>query len=247
MEKKMRTEKLIALEIMDELVWRKNHSAKNNIEIPLPVYFYIKKYGREPYENLNEIAKMYGDNEMMLYQTVSLGEKGLLASFKMELEKQKKLGKEFEGFIHIELDDELDDKEYRQLFRFLQNNSFKYHFLFSMEEELDTERMQRLLEQFFFIRVKSGQDYSVEEQLKIIDDTLNKLGKRMSDSERDCIEEKLNNHEWDTVDNVKQRLMSVVQNCIYNRGINGENVAADDIIAGFEKLEKKARQTIGFY
>jgi len=235
------------LDMKYELSWRKQKCEEEGMTIPQPVYLYIRKYGRDAYTDIEEFAALYGDRQWIEFNTISINEKNLLTTFKTELEKNRKLGKEFEGFVSVKLDDSIEEKDLRTFFSYLQSRS-GFHFIFTADSCQDVEYLKNILEQYFYIRIKSGQCYSVEEQWDIICKSLTEAGITTTTDDMECMLKKLEDHEWNEDTQVNQRLTCIVKNCIFNCCLLKKEITIDDLIKEFDKLScQKERHSIGFY
>lgn len=232
------------INIIDELKWHEALPENEREKLPLPTYFYISRYGRKPYENIEEIANQYSKSCAIEFRTGNVADGKLINGFLIELEKHKKMGKSFDGFVHIELDDLSEDSEYNNFFKFLKTKEGELRYLFSMDESSENNHVRELLEQFFFIRVKQGESYDIEEQMEIVESAVSKFAGISDQTVIDRIKECLGKYLWNSKDNVKNKIEGLVQNGMYNCILEGMNLSR--IVEEFEKNKPKEKIPFGF-
>lgn len=233
------------ISILDELKLIKATSG-NKETLPLPVYLFIRKYGREPYEKIEDIATYYGDEETLYFNVSSVADKSLINAFQVEIERKKKLGRDFTGFVHIELSDYIEEKAYKQFFRYLEERKAIYHFLFSIDNECNKDYIIDLLEQFFFIRIKESEGYNIAEQMQIVKSIVALQKIKVSRAFYSEIETRLEKHSWGLNENVKKRIECITNNGIYNCTISRKRFDENMLLKEFDRLNKSTSFKMGF-
>lgn len=207
----------IANPILQELHKIRNIESREGIKIPLPQFFYVQKYGRRIQDQVQEILRAVGRKEWFLFKTEdSFPETGLRRNFVTELEKHAGIGKEFEGCVFIELTKEtLLREEFTEFLEYLKERESKLYYMFIIRRPKDAVSVQKWIEQYFFVRTVCAEDYSVEEQLTMVEDICEEYGFHIDPKAKTLLINGLKSKEWKEDDYVDYRLRNEVCTIIY--------------------------------
>lgn len=219
--------------------------------LPTPTYLYVKHFGRDIEDCMEEITSLMGESEFFVFKTSRIQKtESILRSFLMELEKHAALGKEFKGCVLVELSAEIEPEELNDFLEYaVKQEQLKY--LFTTKENV--EEMQELLEQHFFVRVVKGLAYSCEEQLEILDEAFQKYHFAADEEAMDLFRKTFSEKEWQENDMVMNRIQNIAKNLVYEKMLSDENnnrcILKEDAQEAVKKLTKETqkRNVIGFY
>jgi len=223
----------------------------NKLFLPTPTYLYVKHFGRDIEDSMEEITTLMGETEHFVFKTGRIQKtESLLRSFLMELEKHAFLGKEYAGCVLVELAPETEQEELVDFLDYAQNSK-EIKFLFTTKER--EEEMQELLEQYFFVRVVKGQAYSCEEQLNILEDAFTDYHFTLEPEAREMFKNAFAEKEWQENDMVMNRIQNIAKNLVYEKmleeGNGGCSISKEDAEAAVKKFSKEVqkRNVIGFF
>lgn len=218
--------------MIKEITGIKGLESKAGINVPMPKFIYIEKYGRRPEEQMEDILSAFGKKEWFLYQTdVRFHEGGILENFIMELKKHAKIGKPYEEFVLIELSDTIHmDEGFKNFLAYLKMEEPRMNFMFVMKQSKNTVQVQQCMEQYFFVKTICAEKYSVWEQLESIRDTCNRYGFEISEDAERIFRDSLEKKEWEAEENVICILNNKVCGMIYDAAVS--NSESKQIVTG---------------
>lgn len=239
--------------MVSEIKRAKDLEYKTGIRLPQPFFFYVERYGRKLEENMEEILPMIGKKEWFLFKAdYRIKEVEILQKFKIELEKNAKLGKEYSECILIELpEDVLWDKEMNEFLNYLKDLEGKINFFFTTKQGKNTDDIQEYIEQYFFIRKIYAAKYTKQEQMKKIQEICNEYNVEISKEAEDIFLKGLERKQWNEQDQVMLKIKNCIYSEIYELLLNQElpqilmKEMAEDIIKKLQPVTKKIH-TIGF-
>lgn len=223
----------------------------NQLFLPTPTYLYVKHFGRDIENCMEEITALMGETEYFVFKTGRIQKtESLLRCFLMELEKHSLLGKEYAGCVLVELAPETETEELVDFLDYAENSK-QIKFLFSTKER--EEEMQELLERHFFVRVVKGQAYSCEEQLGVLEDAFEDYRFKLEPEAKEIFKSALEEKEWQENDMVMNRIQNIAKNLVYEKMLEEGNhicsISKEDAEAAVKKFPKETqkRNIIGFY
>lgn len=238
--------------MIKEITGIRELESKAGINVPMPKFIYIEKYGRRPEEQMQEILSAFGKKEWFLYQTdIRFHEGGILENFIVELKKRAKIGKAYEEYVLIELSDMIHmDEEFKGFLAYLKTQEPGMNFMFVMKQSRNTVQIQQCIEQYFFVKTIYAEKYSVEEQLESIRGICNRYRFEISEEAERIFFDSLEKKEWEAEENVICILNNKVCGMIYDAAVS--NLENKQIITGemasrmISKLEKQKERKIKF-
>ena len=203
--------------ILQELNQIRDIESGVGIKVPLPKFFYVQRYGRKAQDQMKEIFRVLGGKEWFLFKTENnFPEAGLRRNFVTELGKHAGIGKEFEGCVLIEVSkDTLLREEFTEFLEFLKEQEDKLYYMFTTKKSKDAVSIQKCIEQYFFVRTVYAEDYSVEEQLAMIEDICGEYGFDVIAKTKTLLMNGLKSKEWKEDDYVDCRIRNEVSAIIY--------------------------------
>ena len=249
--------------MINEMKMLKMLEEKNGVKMPLPNFFYVKRYGRSAQEQMVELLAGIGKREWFLFKTDIRNKEGsLIDVFSMELEKYAKLGKTYDECVLIDISDDIDIEEgFEEFITYLKTLEDKIYFLFTMKQSKNTAFVQECMEQYFFIRKIEAKVYSVEEQLETVKSICEDYRYTIVPEAERMLREALEKKKWKAEEQVLCKLKNVVRSMVYEGmmeagfldGGTVEAVAAGSFTPKMaEKMlskiepENKKRAVIGF-
>lgn len=214
----------ITSSVLQELNLIRDIESREGISMPLPKFFYVQRYGRKVQDQMQEILRAVDRKEWFLFRTKDdFQEAGLCRNFKTELSKYAATGKEFEGCILIELSkDTLLSEGFTEFMEFLKEQENRLYYIFTTRKFKDAVSIQKCIEQYFFIRTVNAGDYSVEEQLAMIQEICEKCGFGMDTKAHSLLINGLRSKEWREDDYVIRRLQNEIYTVIYETALEGK-------------------------
>ena len=206
-------------EIIKEIRLMKNLIGAN--DIPRPTYMYIQAYGKDIRTDMEELAGEMGYRQYVVFDrmTGSQGKK-CVEAYNMLMEKKKPLGQSYEGCALIDFTgmDDLEDIADFISYLSLQGDTGTY--IFTMSETRNTDSIQDVLEQYFFVRKIVAAEYSLDEQCDVVEEELRKYVSlnaniQMEKGVRSALMAQLAKCKWKTSDMVKLRLKNIVSKAVY--------------------------------
>ena len=232
---------------IEQLVGRRQNS---NAYIPMPTYLYVEHYGRNIEDNMKEITTLFGEKDFFIFKTSRIQKlESLVRSFQMKLEKHAALGKEFSGCVLVELSEEMEQEELPDFLEFVARQE-DLRCLFTIKD--NSEEIQELLEQYFFVRVVEGQKYNCTEQLEILNQVFAEAEFIADIGAMKVFEKFFAKKEWQEGDMVQNRIQNIAKNLVYEKLMQEEVpekcISQEDAENVVKKLlkESQKRTVIGF-
>ena len=241
--------------IVNEIKQIRNLERSEAVNIPLPHFCYLQRFGRRIEEQMPEILAWMGKKKWFLFQTNSAFRKeGLLRSLLLELEKHTEPGREYHECVVIEIEEDFCSQEDWTLFlEYLQSREEQFYFLFTMKQSRNTVLIQQRMESYFFLRTIEAEPYGVEEQLDIVRNSCSSCGFTLEDEDVADLYEELERRKWKEKEWVARKLKTAVGHSLYRIAMEGEGIGKDisqEIVTGvIEYLDKfpVKEKAIGFY
>ncbi len=204
--------------------------------VPRPTYLFVEKYGRTMEPVLQETAEAFGKKKYVVLRNEKEGkEKSLLDRLHVETQKRSDVGKQFDGFVLVELSGEEAAKERVSLYEYIKKNSSKIACMFTVKDEETAEMLQKEMEQYFpFVRAAFEECYSPEEQKEILMTALEQGGAALTKGAGNQVAEMFGEVGWKTTDHVENKLRNLANNLVYEQIMKGD---AQGLISG-EELQK---------
>lgn len=223
------------------------------IKIPKPIFFYVERYGRKLEDEMEDILPMLGKKEWFFFKAdCRFKEGGLLHNFIIELEKNAKLGKDYDECILIELTEDIHcNEEFEEFLTYLKSLEGKITFLFTLKQGKNTVFIQECMEQYFFMRKICAQEYSKQEQWEKIQEICQEFETAISKEAEEIFLKDLEEREWKEQEQVMLRLKNSICSQIYELLLMEEQPKviskemAENILKRLEPVMKKTH-TIGF-
>lgn len=237
--------------VLNELMQVKECEDSKKIKLPRATYFFVRKYGRSMAEEMPEIARVNGNGDWFSFLTE--GKKKdvtMLGRFQLELDKRADLGKLFRGAVLVELTGEEEEKELSELLGYIKQNTRQFDCVFTTNALDKAEELKKQLEQYFFVREISGQQYDSEEQKGLFLKVLKDYGfetEHLVEEVKELFEE----IQWEEADMVQNRIENLARNLVYDKMLNPEELPyvsveeVKNLTAELKKEPEKKRQ-IGF-
>ena len=241
--------------IVNEIKRIRNMEQSEAVNIPLPHFCYIQRFGRKIDEQMPEILALTGKKKWFRFQTNPAFRKGgLLRSLLLDLEKHAEPGREYHECVVIEIEEGFCGQEDCTLFlEYLQSREEQFYFLFTMKQNENMISIQQRMEPYFFLRTIEAEPYPVEEQLELVRNDCSRCGFTLEDADVTTLYQKLDQRKWKEKEWVARKLKTAVNHSLYRIAMEGEGIGKDfsqEIVAGvIEYLDKLPRKekTIGFY
>ncbi len=242
-----------AYSIVNEISRIRRIEQSEGVDIPLPHFCYIRRFGRKIEEQMPEILALTGKKKWFLFQTGQAYRKeGLLHSLLSELEKHSETGREYRECVVIEVEEEICGQgEWTAFLEYLQSRENQFYFLFTMKQTPNMAFVQQEMEQYFFLRMIEAEAYTADEQLNIIREHCKKCGFTPDHADVNALYDELHRKNWKENEGVARKLQNAVYHSLYRIAIeeNLEKDMSQVIIAGvLEYLERIPRKekVIGF-
>lgn len=239
--------------IVNEISRIRRIEQSEEVNIPLPHFCYIQRFGRKIEEQMPEILALIGKKKWFLFQTgQSYRKEGLLHSLLLELEKHSETGREYQECVVIEIEEEIcRQEEWKAFLEYLQSRENQFYFLFTMKQTRNMAFVQQGMEQYFFLRMIEAEAYKTDEQLNIIREHCKKCGFTLDNADTNALYDELDGKKWKENEWVARKLQNAVYQSLYRIAIE-ESIEKDmsqEIITGvLEYLERIPRKekVIGF-
>ena len=223
------------------------------INIPVPSYLFVQRYGREIDGDMKEIAALFGQKEWFAFSAGNMkNEEKLLTGFKMALERHSGVGKEYIGSILVEFSGKETEKEMEELLEYIDSQKHRLHCIYTVKATEWEEDIREQLENYGFVRVVQGEVYDAYEQIEIFEDTLKEYQFQMEEEAEHYIAEFFRKQKWQETDAVRVRIQNMAKEIVYNKLMEGENgknrVRKEEVERIFRSLQtsKAAKRQIGF-
>lgn len=186
--------------------------------IPVPSYLFVQRYGREIQDEMEEIAALLGQKEWFCFECGTVkSDENLLNAFKIALERNSGIGKEYAGSVLIEFTGNEEEKEIEKLLDYIEGQKHRLHCIYTVKSSDDVKEMKEKLENYGFVRVVQGEEYGASEQIEIFRETLKTYQYRLEEDAKDYIEEFFEKQRWQEEDVVKVRIQNMAKEIVYNK------------------------------
>lgn len=215
--------------IVNEINQIRNMEQSEAVNIPLPHFCYIQRFGRKIEEQMPEILALIGKKKWFLFQTNPVYRKErLLCSLLLELEKHTEPGKEYHECVIIEIEDDFcGQDEWQGFLEYLQSRENQFYFIFTMKQTRNIRSILQGIEQYFFLRTIEAEPYKVEEQLDMIRNHSRKCGVVLDGADINTLYEELAGKKWKENEWVARKLETAVYHSLYQIAIEEQSMGKD--------------------
>lgn len=188
------------------------------INIPIPSYIFVQRYGREIGEDIKAITELFGRKAWFSFDSSNIKkEEKLLTAFQMELGRHSGIGKEYAGCILVELSGKETESDLEELFGYIDTHQHRLQCIYTVKETEGVSDIKKQLENFGFVRVIEGEEYDTFEQMEIFQDTLKTYQFHLEEEAKGYIEEFFENQKWKETDMVKIRIQNMAKEIVYKK------------------------------
>lgn len=214
--------------IVNEISRIRSMEQSEAVNIPLPHFCYVQRFGRKIEEQMPEILTLIGKKKWFLFQTGQAYRKdGLLPGLLLELGKHAEPGREYHECVVIEIEEDFCRQgEWTDFLEYLQSRENQFFFLFTMKQTRNIVFVQQWLEQYFFLRMIEAEPYKTEEQLDIIQKQCKKCGFTLDNTDINTLHEELVGRKWKENEWVVRKLQTAVYHSLYRMAVE-ENAGKD--------------------
>ena len=230
--------------ILAELNIWKNYETKTNKKQLRPYYLFVQKYGRTLVTDIQQIAEGFGKNRFFCFKRGNASDKGSLTEcFRIELEKNAELGKEFNGLVLILLNGSEEEKERIELYQYITDRAAELSCVFMTQSEITGEVLKQEMEQYLpLVRMKTGESYDLEEQLEVFTNTLWENGAGLTSEASEYARQVLSDVEWNETDHVENRIRNIAYNLVYEQILEGkglQRISVRELEQSMKPLQKE--------
>lgn len=235
---------------LEELKRVLEFESKTNGKIPKPNYLYVANYGRSAKEYANQFMAFSGKKSFFYYKPRYIADKPIEDSFDNEINRNKPIGKDYDGVIIINLSSLESDISMDKFIGYLKDYYNNNYIVFEINDAEDAENVRRKIGKHLFVRIIEAPKYSKEEMLSIIKKVVNDYNTSIPGM---AIKYLLNwaiTRTWEKNEDVETKLVSVTKDLLYEIGVsqNAKAITKEKVQAIIDKEEWKItrKKIIGF-